>query len=311
MKPAVSVIILVYKAERYIERCARALFGQTLQDIEYVFVDDGTPDSSFSILDRVLLDFPARRPMVKILHNEVNRGQAYSRRRGVEAATGEYIIHCDSDDWPEPEMYSKLYCKARDENLDMVICRMQRIYSDRVEPMPDASAANDLVETLMYHDLRHYLLNKLISRKMYEEPITWPEKNMCEDSALIVQLSYYCRRWAFMPDILYNYNYSPDSISSAANTIEKVEQMRANTDIAISFIESKGLGKKYAGAIMHAKCWIRSVAFTLPRNYYISVYPEVNIPFFFDTRFTLGERLGHLTTLLGIHGISKIFKRSR
>ena len=104
MMPAVSVIVLVYKVEKYIERCARALFGQTMEDIEYVFVDDCTPDASMEMLERVLDEFPQRRSRVKVLRNDVNRGRAYSRRRGVGAASGEYIIHCDSDDWPEPDM---------------------------------------------------------------------------------------------------------------------------------------------------------------------------------------------------------------
>ena len=111
--PAVSVIVLVYKVEKYIERCARSLFGQTLQDMEFIFVDDDSPDRSIEVMERVLEDFPLRRGQVKVIRNEVNLGLPESRRMGVAAATGEYIIHCDSDDWPEPEMYAKLYSKAR------------------------------------------------------------------------------------------------------------------------------------------------------------------------------------------------------
>ena len=305
--PEVSVIVLVYKVEKYIERCARRLFGQTLQNIEYIFVDDCSPDGSMEVLERVLEDFPQRRGQVKILRNEVNRGQAYSRRRGVEAATGEYIIHCDSDDWPQPDMYAKMYAKACTENLDIVICSMQRAFPDHVEPVPGVTHTDDLLETLLYHDIHHYLLNKLVSRKLYQAPITWPVNNMCEDTALITQLAYYCRSWGFVEEVLYNYNYSPDSISSAWDSTEKVEQIRANVGLAISFLESKGLGGKYRRAIMHLKCWTKFSALQLPRKYYIDLYPEATLPLFFDRRFTVVERLGHLTKLLGIHGISKPF----
>ena len=307
MKPAVSVIVLVYKAERYIERCARGLFEQTLEDMEYVFVDDCTPDASMDILERVLDDYPVRRGQVKVLHNESNRGQAFSRRRGVEAATGDYIIHCDSDDWPEPEMYARMYSKASEESLDMVICSMNRVYPDHIEPMPDATHTEDLLESLLYLDIHHYLLNKLVSRSMYEATLVWPENNMCEDTAMITQLAYHCRNWGFVEDALYNYCYYPDSISSIRRSMEKVEQIRANVSLVISFLERKGLCGKYGHAIMHLKCWTKSTAFQLPRKYYLRLYPEANLPFFADRRFTAAERLGHLTKLLGIHGISKPF----
>ncbi len=311
MNPKVSVIVLVYKAERYIERCARSLFVQTLEDMEYVFVDDCTPDSSMAVLEDVLRDYPGRAGQVKILHNDVNRGQAYSRRRGVEAASGDYIIHCDSDDWPESDMYARLYAKASEGDLDMVICPMRRVYPDHVEPVPDQTHTDDLLESLVYMDIRHYLLNKLISRKLYDAPVIWPENNMCEDTALIVQLAYYSSNYGFVNDVLYNYTFSPDSISSIKGSMEKVEQIRANVELAISFLDSKGLTEKYRGAIMHLKCWAKFAALQLPRKYYLSLYPEANLPFFTDRRFTFAERLGHLTKILGIHGISKPFRRSR
>ena len=72
--PAVSVIIPGYKVERYIERCARSLFSQTLEDIEYIFVNDCSPDRSVEILEKVLEDFPQRKTQVKIISNPENRG---------------------------------------------------------------------------------------------------------------------------------------------------------------------------------------------------------------------------------------------
>ena len=311
MSPAVSVIVLVYKAERYIERCARSLFGQTLQDIEYVFVDDCSPDGSMDVLERVLEGYPARRSQVRIIHNDTNRGQAYSRRRGVEAATGEYIIHCDSDDWPEPEMYARMYTKASEEGLDMVICSMRRVYPDHTEPVPDVTHTDDLLESLVYMDIHHYLLNKLVSRSAYEAPLVWPVDNMCEDTALITQLAYHCRNWGFVEDELYSYGYYPDSISSLKGSMEKVEQIRANVSLVLSFLESNGLGVKYGRAIMHLKCWTKFAALQLPRKYYLHLYPEANLPLFVDRRFTVAERLGHLTKILGIHGVSSFFAHKK
>lgn len=311
MNPAVSIIILVYKAEKYIERCARSLFGQTMEDLEFIFVDDCTPDTSMDVLERVLVDYPQRRSRVKVLRNDVNRGRAYSRRRGVEAAAGDYIIHCDSDDWAEPEMYARLYAKALDESLDMVVCRMRRVYPDHVVPVPCIANAGDIVESLLYMDVRHYLLDKLISRRAYEAPPVWPENDMCEDTALIIQLACHCRTWGFVEEELYNYDCSSGGISASVNSLEKVEQIRSNVDLAISCLEARGLGGRYTRAILHLKGWAKIAAFGLPRRYYVRLYPEADLPLFADRRFTVAERLGHLTKLLGLHGISKPFKKKK
>ena len=122
MGAKVSVIIPVYNVEQYIERCARSLFEQTLDDIEYIFVNDCTPDKSMEVLARVLDDYPARKRQVSIINMPVNGGLPKVRRAGVEAATGDYIIHCDSDDWVDVTMYEKMWKKAVEGEYDMVLC---------------------------------------------------------------------------------------------------------------------------------------------------------------------------------------------
>ena len=312
MKPAVSVIVPVYKVEKYIERCARNLFGQTLQDMEFIFVNDCTPDRSMEILEKVLEDYPERKPQVLFLSNEENRGLPYTRRKGIEAASGDYLIHCDSDDWPDPEMYRKMYSKAMSENLDMVICGARRVYPDNsVKAKPVITHTDDLLESLIYQDLYLYTWNKLVVRKAYDNDIRYPRYNMLEDAPLTIQLAYYCRSWGFIDECLYNYNYSPDSISVAWDSMEKVEQNRANVELVLSFLEEKGLSRKYSSAVMHLKSWVKFSALQLPRKYYLDLYPEANLPLFFDRRFTIVERLGHLTKILGIHGISKPFRRKK
>lgn len=97
--PKVSVIIPVYGVEKYIERCVRSLFEQTLDDIEYIFVDDCCLDRSIEILDNVIKEYPNRRTDIKIVHHKENKGLAQARQSGIKVATGEYFVHCDSDDW--------------------------------------------------------------------------------------------------------------------------------------------------------------------------------------------------------------------
>ena len=96
--PKVSVVIPVYNVEQYIERCLYTLFGQTMDDIEYIFVDDSSTDSSVKIINKSLELYPYRKVLTKILRHSSNLGVGAARTTGIKAATGDYIIHCDPDD---------------------------------------------------------------------------------------------------------------------------------------------------------------------------------------------------------------------
>ena len=126
MSYKVSVIIPVYGAEKYIERCARSLFGQTLREVEYIFVDDCTTDRSMDVLRRVMADYPQRQPDIRLLRTPKNSGQALARRIGMKAAKGEYMIHCDPDDWVDACYYESLYIRASEAQAD--ICQGAIIY---------------------------------------------------------------------------------------------------------------------------------------------------------------------------------------
>lgn len=89
---SVSVIIPVYKVEKYIERCARSLFEQTLESIEFIFVDDCSPDQSIKILQSVLQEYPHRTPHTKIIRHERNRGLAAARNTGRACADRKSVV---------------------------------------------------------------------------------------------------------------------------------------------------------------------------------------------------------------------------
>ncbi len=83
----ISLLIPVYGVEKYIERCARSLFGQTYQNIEYIFVDDCTKDSSIAVLKKVLDDYPFRKEQVTIIHHNFNKGLSAARNTAFNHAT--------------------------------------------------------------------------------------------------------------------------------------------------------------------------------------------------------------------------------
>lgn len=143
--PKVSVLVPIYGVEKYIERCARSLFEQTLDEMEFIFVDDCTPDKSMEILRSVIeeyrLRFAEKRYTVRIERMPTNSGLAAVRRYGIQLATGDYIIHCDSDDWVDATMYEKMYNKAIGEGSDVVVC--DYYMSDENKSIPKIGCHND------------------------------------------------------------------------------------------------------------------------------------------------------------------------
>ena len=115
--PKISIIVPVYKAEKYLCKCVDSLLAQTFTDFEVLLIDDGSPDDSGKICD----EYSIKDRRIRVFHKE-NEGVASARQMGIDNAKGEYTIHVDPDDWVEPEMLKDLYSNAIEEDADMVIC---------------------------------------------------------------------------------------------------------------------------------------------------------------------------------------------
>lgn len=222
-QPKVSVIIPVYKAEKYIERCARSLFGQTLDSIEYIFIDDCTPDRSMEILWQVLDCYPERKPWVKIVRLSVNSHQAKARTTGMKAATGEYQIHCDPDDWVELNLYEQLYIQAKKSNSDITTCRFKRVYPghSKIEGYCFSGTAENCLKEFAFD---FSLWSKLISTQLIIRHNIFPYEGIdCgEDLNVVFRALYYSKKVSCIPDAGYNYYCNPDSITHNG-TINNIE----------------------------------------------------------------------------------------
>lgn len=124
----VSVIVPVYNVEKYLERCLNSLVNQTLQDIQIIVVNDGSPDNSQEIIDRFEKEYPDK---LKGYIKE-NGGLSDARNYGMQFVEGEYVAFVDSDDYVDDTMYEKLYIKAIEkvQNLsyvDIIKLMMQHI----------------------------------------------------------------------------------------------------------------------------------------------------------------------------------------
>lgn len=241
---AVSVIIPVYKAEPFFEKCLRSLFEQTLSDIEYIFINDSTPDNSMQLLDKVLSEYPERKKNVRVVTNDTNLGSGATRNIGMRLATGEYVIHCDSDDWCDSEMYEQMYNVAVREGADIVCCNVRMEYSgysvcnEYQYTMETRRELLDLNLSLLYSSL----WNKLIRRRFYVENGVYffDGVNMWEDLGLITRLRYLSKKTVVLAKAFYHYNKQNDQSIASVPKVHKIEeQMRCATLLEQFFKDKK------------------------------------------------------------------------
>ena len=222
--PAVSVIVPVYKVEPYVARCARSLFGQTIEDIEYIFVDDCSPDRSIEIVKEVLADYPGRKEQVRFVRTPRNGGLARARVFGLKFATGDYIIHCDSDDTVMPDAYRLMYEKAVAEDLDIVTCDFQAIIGDKVAwVQPQYSAPGNEIADLLTMKAWPTVWCRLIRRSLWDD-IKVPRADMGEDVVFTIQTIAKADRIGFIPDPLYQYYMRLGSISMSHGKLSSIRR---------------------------------------------------------------------------------------
>ncbi len=224
--PAVSVIIPVYNVEQYVGRCVRSLFSQTLDDIEFIFIDDCSPDNSVTVVREVLEnEFPARKPQARFFRMPVNSGQAAVRMKGLGLATGDYVIHCDADDeLLSPDAYGRMYGKAVAGNLDIVSCNYL---------VEDASGQERLVREectdvrqLLLDEVQGSLCCRLVRLSLLKD-ILPPAGNMGEDLVISVQATLRAKASGHVDEAFYLYRYRANSISKERGKDSAVKRHKA------------------------------------------------------------------------------------
>ncbi len=220
----VSILVPVYNVENYIEKCARSLFGQTFQDLEYIFVDDASPDRSMDVLTRVMKDYDGIESRVRIIRHDVNRGLAAARNSAVDAAQGDYIVHVDSDDWLSPDFVAILMQAAEKEDADLVVTNFMEVRSNssqewKNEPCVDNVA---LTKSLLRRKSLTHIIGKLIRRSILTDNDLRAVEgiNQGEDYLLTPRIAYYSKKISVVESPLYFYNRT-NIASYTANVSQK------------------------------------------------------------------------------------------
>ncbi len=240
----ISLIVPIYGVERYIGRFAESVFSQTYQDIQFIFVNDGTKDRSMDILRQLIEERYAHlKPRILIIDKE-NGGLPSARKAGLDVAEGEYILFADSDDWLETDAVEKVMAKADETDADIVYFDLVKEYGNRTsykrEKEYTGETKGDFIVNMFNYKSFGYTVTKCFKRKIYTDNMIYmPKLGMHEDIYLMSQIIFYAESLVHIPEALYHYRKdNPDSfcsqdrhkrhIASTTNLLDLYEHYRDN-----------------------------------------------------------------------------------
>lgn len=245
MDEKISVIVPVYRVEKYLNRCIESIHNQTYPDLEIILVDDGSPDNCGRMCD----EWKEKDTRIKVIHQE-NRGLSAARNAGLSVAGGEYIGFVDSDDYIHSGMYEVLLREIKKHKADLAVCNAYAFYEDEEPEETDMEAAcNSTVENTESW-LRHFLddftgpvtwtWNKLYKRDCLCG-ICFAEGKRMEDIRFSADLVKNLSKAVWIPEQLYYYRQRGGSIMNSGNPRILTEHGEA---LVYSYQVLKNLGSK-------------------------------------------------------------------
>lgn len=233
MKPTVSIIVPVYNAEKFLNRCVDSILGQEYRDFELILVDDGSRDMSGSICDA----YAKTDERVVVIHKE-NSGVSDTRNQGIERAKGTYLQFVDSDDWLTPDATKLMVRAAEEHGCDMVISDFYRVVGDMVSRKGDIESdcvidREEFASFMMENPADYYygvLWNKLYRRDLVnrfgirmDAEISW-----CEDFMFNLEYIRYAKVFYALHAPIYYYVKRKGSLASQGINISKTVKMKLN-----------------------------------------------------------------------------------
>lgn len=241
--PIISIIVPVYKVEKYLKRCIDSIVNQTYENIEIILVDDGSPDNCGNICD----EYAEQYKRIKVIHKE-NGGQSSARNAGLDVAKGEYIGFVDSDDYIDEEMYEQLMKIALDTDADIVECECRAGKSDNFSVFGKNTRTIEIYNNIesiekfyfgeQINGIANMVWDKLYKRYLFDNIRFLDGYNRGEDANITPKLLYSSKKI-----VKYNYNYynycieSPDS--SSLN-----ENIKKYTDPVVLFEDLRDFWKR-------------------------------------------------------------------
>ena len=243
--PKVSIVMPTYNVEKYFRQCIESVINQTLEDIEIIPVDDGSPDNCGKIMD----EYAKNDSRIKPIHKE-NGGYGSAVNIGIEKATGEYIAILETDDWVEPNMYELLYNNAKENDADIVKCGFY--YYNSYNSIKDLK--NDMFNIISsspsksfnikeYPDLMiyHASIWSGMYRGSFLKTIKLLEKEYYQDFPFIIEALCKAEKIFILKEYLVHYRLEENQNSSTNRKDKKLLYMPINTLNALNILKKYNL----------------------------------------------------------------------
>lgn len=264
-EPIISVIIPVYKVEKYLHKCVSSVMSQSYKNLEIILIDDGSPDNCPKLCD----DFALMDSRIKVIH-KTNGGLSSARNAGLDIATGDYIAFVDSDDWVENNAYEEMLKLADKSGAEIVCCGAVKTDGEKdIEkcfcyyPTGTVCSAKDIVRDILTDKIGSQVWRALYSRKCWEK-LRFPDGRLYEDIPTTFKAYLMANKVAFIDECYYKYRMNMNGISLAKNPLKPYH-------IFLGFQEIFEFAKKEFFEVS-GNCCARAAHFAISTcfNYYIS-----------------------------------------
>ena len=274
----VSVIIPIYKVEKYLKQCVDSVLEQTYSDLQIILVDDGSPDRCGEICDQ----YKAMDARIQVIHKK-NGGLGYARNSGLEIAEGNYVIFIDSDDWIEKNHIEKLVAVAERTQADVVIHGFKKVNDEK-----EVLFVSKTIKIGEFLDVKKDILYPMIAAgsnqkedttlpvaawcKMYrlsiiqDNELLFPSERECISEDIMFNFVFYpyCEKAVIIEENGYNYRYNPNSISNNYNPMRTLRMFEFYKRMmtwygSVTFAEPELLQRLYRCYIMKCRIGVESI----------------------------------------------------
>lgn len=252
----VSIIVPVYKVEKYLEKCVNSILNQSYKNIEVILVDDGSPDSSGELCEKLRKEDSR----IIVLH-KVNGGLSDARNFGLQYAQGSLVMFVDSDDYIHPNMVETMYKKMKFDESDLVICdfckvdQLGNFIENKNGKKVESKVVNsdEMLDILCNEDGWRFVpaWNKLYKREIWEE-LLFPKGKLHEDEYIIHEVIEKSKKISLIDDKLYYYVQRNGSIMdniTDRNRLDGTEALLERTEFLLEHNKIKQAAFCFEGAV--------------------------------------------------------------